>query len=66
MATACRIGGMVSDVSADTLDALTQFGHHLGMCFQVVDDVLDVTAQPKPSSASRPATTCTKASTRCR
>ena len=44
MATSCRIGGMVSNVSADTLDALTQFGHHLGMCFQVVDDVLDVTA----------------------
>ncbi len=44
MATACRIGAMVSGVSADSLDALTQFGHHLGMCFQVVDDVLDVTA----------------------
>jgi heptaprenyl diphosphate synthase len=43
MATACRVGGMVSSVSADTLDALTQFGHHLGMCFQVVDDVLDIT-----------------------
>jgi heptaprenyl diphosphate synthase len=43
MATACRIGGMVSEVSADTLDALTQFGLHLGMCFQIVDDVLDVT-----------------------
>jgi heptaprenyl diphosphate synthase len=43
MATACRVGGMVSDVSADTLDALTQFGHHLGMCFQLVEDVLDVT-----------------------
>jgi heptaprenyl diphosphate synthase len=43
MATSCRIGGMVSDVSADTLDALTQFGLHLGMCFQIVDDVLDVT-----------------------
>ena len=43
MATSCRVGGMVSDVSADTLDALTQFGQHLGMCFQVVDDVLDVT-----------------------
>ena len=34
---------MVSNVSADTLDALTQFGQHLGMCFQIVDDVLDVT-----------------------
>jgi len=43
MGTACRIGAMVSDVSADSLDALTQFGQHLGMCFQVVDDVLDVT-----------------------
>jgi geranylgeranyl pyrophosphate synthase len=44
MATASRVGGMVSDVSADTLDALTQFGLHLGMCFQVVDDVLDLTS----------------------
>jgi heptaprenyl diphosphate synthase len=44
MATACRIGGMVTDVPVDSLDALTQFGHHVGMCFQVVDDVLDVTA----------------------
>src|SRR5436309_727612 len=43
MATACRVGGMVCDVPADTLDALTQYGHHLGMCFQIVDDVLDVT-----------------------
>ncbi len=43
MATACRVGGMVGNVSADTLDALTQFGQHLGMCFQVVDDVLDIT-----------------------
>jgi heptaprenyl diphosphate synthase len=43
MATACRVGGMVSDVKAPTLDALTQFGHHLGMCFQIVDDVLDIT-----------------------
>jgi heptaprenyl diphosphate synthase len=44
MATACRIGGMVSGVSDATLDALTQFGLHVGMCFQIVDDVLDVTA----------------------
>jgi heptaprenyl diphosphate synthase len=43
MATACRVGGMVSEVADPTLDALTQFGHHLGMCFQIVDDVLDIT-----------------------
>jgi heptaprenyl diphosphate synthase len=44
LATAARVGGMVSRVNAATLDALTQFGHHLGMCFQIVDDVLDLTA----------------------
>jgi heptaprenyl diphosphate synthase len=43
-ATSCRIGGMVSRVDEPTLDALTSFGHHLGMCFQVVDDVLDLTS----------------------
>ncbi|MFM7224190.1 MAG: polyprenyl synthetase family protein [Actinomycetota bacterium] len=44
MATSCRVGGMVSGVPDETLDALTRFGHHLGVCFQIVDDVLDVTA----------------------
>ena len=43
-ATSCRVGGMVSEVDEPTLDALTTFGHHLGMCFQVVDDVLDLTS----------------------
>jgi heptaprenyl diphosphate synthase len=43
-ASSCRIGGMVSGVDEPTLDALTSYGRHLGMCFQVVDDVLDLTA----------------------
>jgi heptaprenyl diphosphate synthase len=42
-ATACRIGGMVSDVGEPTLDALTRFGTHLGLCYQIVDDCLDLT-----------------------
>jgi geranylgeranyl pyrophosphate synthase len=43
-ATSCRVGGMVCAVPEPTLDALTDFGRHLGMCFQIVDDVLDLTA----------------------
>src|SRR5439155_5676373 len=41
-ATSCRVGGMVAGVPDPTLDALTRFGRHLGMCFQIVDDVLDL------------------------
>jgi heptaprenyl diphosphate synthase len=43
-ATSCRIGGMVSGVGDPSLDALTRFGRHLGMCFQIVDDVLDLSS----------------------
>jgi len=42
--TSCRVGGMVSGLAEPTLDALTRYGFHLGMCFQIVDDVLDITA----------------------
>jgi heptaprenyl diphosphate synthase len=51
--TACRIGGMVAEVEGPTLDALTEFGHHLGVCFQIVDDVLDVTGSD--ASLGKPA-----------
>jgi heptaprenyl diphosphate synthase len=43
-ASSCRIGGMVAGVDGHALDALTRYGHHVGMCFQIVDDVLDITA----------------------
>jgi heptaprenyl diphosphate synthase len=35
---------MVSGVGDATLDALTRLGRHLGMCFQIVDDVLDLSS----------------------
>ena len=42
--TACRIGAIVSGQSRDRVEALTEFGLAYGMAFQIVDDILDVTA----------------------
>ncbi|MFN8052817.1 MAG: polyprenyl synthetase family protein [Acidimicrobiales bacterium] len=44
LATACRIGGIVSGASPERIDALTTFGNAYGMAFQMVDDVLDLVA----------------------
>lgn len=38
-----RIGGMLAGAAAPVVDALGAFGEHLGMAFQITDDVLDVT-----------------------
>jgi heptaprenyl diphosphate synthase len=43
-ATACRIGAIVGDLPREQIDSLTEFGLAYGMAFQIVDDVLDVTA----------------------
>ena len=44
LATAARIGALVADHPRDVVEAVTDFGHHYGMAFQVVDDLLDVVA----------------------
>ena len=44
LATAGRIGALVADHPRDLVEAITDFGHHYGMAFQVIDDVLDVVA----------------------
>ena len=38
-----RLGGMSANCSATQLQALTDFGYHVGLAFQVIDDILDVT-----------------------
>ncbi|MCB1004919.1 MAG: polyprenyl synthetase family protein [Acidimicrobiales bacterium] len=43
-ATACRVGAIVGDLPREEVDALTEFGLRFGMAFQIVDDILDVTA----------------------
>jgi heptaprenyl diphosphate synthase len=42
--TAARIGGLVAGHSRDVVDALTAYGTAYGMVFQIVDDILDLTA----------------------
>ena len=38
-----RLGAMSADADAKRLAAITQFGERLGLAFQVIDDILDVT-----------------------
>ena len=38
-----RLGGMSANCPPAQLRALTDFGHHVGLAFQVIDDILDVT-----------------------
>ncbi len=37
-----RMGAIYAGATAEQLDALTAFGEHVGLAFQIVDDVLDV------------------------
>jgi geranylgeranyl diphosphate synthase type II len=38
-----RLGAMSANADARKLSAITRFGHGLGLAFQIIDDILDVT-----------------------
>ncbi len=38
-----RLGGMSANCTPAQLKALTDFGYHVGLAFQIIDDILDVT-----------------------
>jgi geranylgeranyl diphosphate synthase type II len=41
--TSVRLGAMSANADAKRLGAITRFGRNLGLAFQVIDDILDVT-----------------------
>lgn len=41
---ACRTGAMVANASDAGIEALSDYGYHLGVAFQMADDLLDYTA----------------------
>ena len=43
LTTTVRIGGMSANANSQKLAAVTKFGRALGLAFQVIDDILDVT-----------------------
>lgn len=44
LTSSVRLGAMSANASTEELDAMTQFGFNLGLAFQVIDDILDITA----------------------
>src|SRR3989454_894539 len=40
---AIRLGGMSANCTAAQLNALTDFGYNVGLAFQIIDDILDIT-----------------------
>ena len=43
----CRLGAIAASTDDRTVDCLTAFGRHLGLAFQIIDDILDETSTPE-------------------
>jgi geranylgeranyl pyrophosphate synthase len=50
---ACELGATASGADADTVAELAEFGERIGLAFQLLDDVLDVTGPPERTGKPR-------------
>jgi len=44
IAISCKVGALASNADAKTVAKLYQYGYNVGMAFQIVDDILDLTS----------------------
>jgi geranylgeranyl diphosphate synthase type II len=47
LTASCRMGAISVGATEIQLSAVTEYGRHLGLAFQIVDDILDVTSTPE-------------------
>jgi geranylgeranyl diphosphate synthase, type II len=47
LTASCRMGAIAARAGDDALECVTRFGRSLGLAFQIVDDLLDVTSTPE-------------------
>ena len=49
IASSCRLGAVLTDQDSATVEAMTQYGWHLGYSFQLADDVVDIVSSSSES-----------------
>ena len=60
IAASCKSAAVFSDCSQDVKDSMFEYGRHLGLAFQVIDDILDFTqtaeqlGKPQVSACTHP------------
>lgn len=55
MAACCQVGAILADATSEQQTALANYGRHLGIAFQIVDDLLDYAGRPS-DTGKRPGT----------
>lgn len=53
LSSCCRLGAIVSDMTAREIDNLTAYGSGLGLAFQIIDDLLDLFGDEKITGKPR-------------